>query len=274
MIAPVVLSADPVREGAMVRLPPLTRVVRRMWSGWGVAILAFGSILLMAWAMWDQSRLISSQRGEIQRFQEYIRHLEERLGILDQIRPHRPTLSDEEATALAHAVQEEARRYDLDWRLLLAIIRVESRFDPRARSPRGAVGLMQVRPAAFKEVARELGWTDVDPEVLGDLRVNVRVGSHYLFSLRRRFGDLERAVQAYYLGPSRISNLSDLWERLGQQYLEAIRLSHSGPCRRTQVLCPAPMQRRNADGAAKHPRRGGQSSQSGVHRGGPEGPGL
>jgi len=194
------------------------RVVRL----WRIALLALSLILLVAAAMWNQNQLLGSQEGEIQRLQEYIRHLEERLGILTEIRSHRPSLPREEATALAHAVQQEARRYDLDWRLLLAIIRVESGFNPRARSPRGAIGLMQVRPATFKEVATEVGWADRDPDELEDLRVNVRVGSHYLFTLVRRFGDLERAVQAYYLGPSRIRTPSEKWERLGRRYLEAV----------------------------------------------------
>ncbi|MBI4588529.1 MAG: lytic transglycosylase domain-containing protein [Candidatus Rokubacteria bacterium] len=194
-----------------------------------VAILGIGLILFVAWGMWDQNQRIASQRGEIMRLQEHIRHLEERLGILNQIRSHRPPLPHAEATALAHAVQQESRRYDLDWRLLLAIIRVESGFDPRARSPRGAVGLMQVMPVAFEEVATELGWADRDPEELEDVRLNIRVGAHYLFAMVRRFGDLEKAVQAYYLGPSRITNPSDEWERLGRHYVEALRISQSSP---------------------------------------------
>lgn len=192
-----------------------------------VAIFAFGLILFITWITWDQNRLIASQQGEIRQLQEYIRHLEERLGILNEIQSHRPSLLHEEATVLARAVQEEAWRYDLDWRLLLAIIRVESGFDPRARSPRGAIGLMQVMPAAFQDVASELGWNAPDPIDLEDLQVNVRVGTHYLFSLLRRFGDLEKAVRAYYLGPSRITNASDEWERRGRQYLEAVTISQS-----------------------------------------------
>lgn len=123
--------------------------------------------------------------------------------------------------------------------------------------PGGAVGLMQVMPATFDEVATKLGWTVRDPEELEHLRVNIRVGTHYLFSMVRRFGDLKKAVQAYYLGPSRVRNPTESWERLGHQYLEAVRLSHSEPCRSTQGLCPAPIRRRGADGTANHPRRGG-----------------
>jgi soluble lytic murein transglycosylase-like protein len=189
---------------------------------WQIAILAFGLILLMGWVIWDQTRLITGKQDEIQRLQERIRHLEERLGILNQIRSHRSTLPHDVATVMAHAIQREARRYDLGWHLLFAIIRVESGFDPQARSHRGAVGLMQVRPAALREVAKELGWEDRAPEELKDLHLNVRVGAHYLFALLRRFGDLEQAVQAYYLGPSRIANPSGRWKRRGQRYLAAL----------------------------------------------------
>lgn len=106
---------------------------------------------------------------------------------------------------------------------------MESGFDPLARSPRGAVGLMQVMPVAFEEVATELGWADRDPEALEDIRLNIRVGAHYLFTQVRRFGDLEKAVQAYYLGPSRITNPSDERVWLGRQYVEAVRLRQGSP---------------------------------------------
>lgn len=194
-----------------------------------VTVLALGLVLLTAWIAGNRYRHFASQQDEIRRFQERLSHLEERfghleerLGILSEIRSHRPGLSPAEATALAHVVQREAWRYGLDWGLLLGIIRVESGFDPRARSLRGAVGLMQVMPGAFAEVAAELGWAGRSPDALEDLRVNVRVGAHYLFMLVRRFGDLEKAVQAYYLGPSRIRDMPAEWGRRGRQYLEAV----------------------------------------------------
>lgn len=230
MNTPTPLPADAARGDARVTLERWGELDRPFRFRVRVATVAtVGLILLMAWAMWDQSRLIASQQGEMKRLQEAIQHLEERLRVVNQIRSHRPTLPPEEATALADVVQQEARRYDLDWHLLLAMIQVESGFDPRARSLRGAVGLMQVMPATFEEVATELGWADRNPERLEDFRVNVRVGAHYLFTLLRRFGDLTKAVQAYYLGPSRISNSSDEWERLGHQYGEAVGLGQRSP---------------------------------------------
>lgn len=68
--------------------------------------------------------------------------------------------------------------HDIDWRLILAQMYQESRFDPQARSFAGARGLMQLMPAT----ARELGVTDItDPEQ------NVGGGVKYLRSLIDRF---------------------------------------------------------------------------------------
>ncbi len=217
-------------EGVGMELEGGFRVRPAQVRPWQIAVLVLALILLIASAMLHQTRRIAGQQEDIQRLQEYIRHLEERLGILNEIWSHRPSLPQWEARALAHAIQREARRYHLDWALLLAIIRVESGFDPQARSRRGAIGLMQVGPAAFAEVVTDLGWGDRAPEQLGDLVVNVRVGAHYLFTLVRRFGSIDKAVQAYYLGPSRIARPSDPWERRGQRYLGAIALSRNSPC--------------------------------------------
>jgi len=75
-------------------------------------------------------------------------------------------------------VQKYARRYGLDWRLVVAQMYQESRFDPNARSWAGALGLMQVLP----RTARELGLTDLrDPET------GLHAGIRYLDWLRKRF---------------------------------------------------------------------------------------
>jgi soluble lytic murein transglycosylase len=54
-------------------------------------------------------------------------------------------------------VDREARKYGLDPHLLLAVIRVESRFDPLAVSPAGALGLMQIMPSTGAEIEEQLG---------------------------------------------------------------------------------------------------------------------
>jgi soluble lytic murein transglycosylase-like protein len=76
--------------------------------------------------------------------------------------------------------------------LVRAVIAVESGFNPRAVSKRGAVGLMQLLPAT----ARRYGVKDIyDPEQ------NIRAGTHYLSDLLIRFdSNLELALAAYNAG--------------------------------------------------------------------------
>lgn len=89
-------------------------------------------------------------------------------------------------------VQEHARRHSLRPELVRAVIQVESGFNPRARSPRGAMGLMQLMPAT----ARELGVRDAyDPAD------NIRGGCQYLRRLIDRYdGNEELALAAYNAG--------------------------------------------------------------------------
>jgi soluble lytic murein transglycosylase-like protein len=76
--------------------------------------------------------------------------------------------------------------------LVRAVIVVESGFNPRAVSKKGAVGLMQLQPAT----ARRYGVKDIyDPDQ------NIRAGAHYLSDLLTRFNsNLELALAAYNAG--------------------------------------------------------------------------
>ena len=97
-------------------------------------------------------------------------------------------------THRAHArlVQRLAPRFDVDARLALAIVRAESNFNPSARSPRNAMGLMQLIP----DTAERFGVRDAfDPEQ------NVRGGLAYLKWLIARYdGDIARVAGAYNAG--------------------------------------------------------------------------
>ena len=97
-------------------------------------------------------------------------------------------------THRAHArlVQRLAPRFDVDARLALAIVRAESNFNPGARSPRNAMGLMQLIP----DTAERFGVRDpFDPEQ------NVRGGLAYLKWLIARYdGDIARVAGAYNAG--------------------------------------------------------------------------
>ncbi len=94
-----------------------------------------------------------------------------------------------------------AASYDIPESLLLAIASGESGFDAAARSPKDAVGLMQIR---WPLTSRHLG---IDREAdLYDPCTNVDAGARYLRELLSLFGnDLHLSLAAYNYGPSRVS---------------------------------------------------------------------
>jgi len=89
-------------------------------------------------------------------------------------------------------IDEAARIAEVSPALLRAVIAVESAFDPHAVSPKGAQGLMQLRPATAKRygVSRPF-----------DPRDNLRGGASYIRDLLKRYGNnLELALAAYNAG--------------------------------------------------------------------------
>jgi hypothetical protein len=99
------------------------------------------------------------------------------------------SLTKTEIEALA---TEIAKRHKVDPRLVLAVIRVESAFEPQAVSPKGAQGLMQLMPGT----AGDLGVDDpFNP------KANIDGGVRHLSQLLRRYnGDRARALAAYNAG--------------------------------------------------------------------------
>jgi hypothetical protein len=92
-------------------------------------------------------------------------------------------------------VQEHSQRQSLRPELVRAVIQVESGFDPRATSPRGAMGLMQLMP----DTARALGVANAyDPDE------NIRGGTVYLRRLLDKYGTEQLALAAYNAGPGAV----------------------------------------------------------------------
>jgi soluble lytic murein transglycosylase-like protein len=93
-------------------------------------------------------------------------------------------------------------------RLIEAVIKQESadkdnpKGNPKAVSPKGARGLMQLMPDTAKEVAAEMGLEDYDLE---DPDTNRAMGTYYLNKMLKQFGgDEELALAAYNAGPGRV----------------------------------------------------------------------
>ena len=117
---------------------------------------------------------------------------------------HARALVPEEIAPLAEAIVAESRLRGFSPSLVLAMIEVESQFDPFGVSPVGAVGLMQVLPTTAAALAPGLGieWRGTRP--LFDPVANLRIGLAYLEQMRERFDHLPTALAAYNWGPSAI----------------------------------------------------------------------
>jgi len=97
---------------------------------------------------------------------------------------------------LSSLITEASRAHGVDPRLIAAIARRESAFNPNAVSPVGAGGVMQLMPAT----AKYLGVSNVF-----DTRQNVFAGAKYIRTLLDAFnGDLDLAVAAYNAGPGAV----------------------------------------------------------------------
>lgn len=108
-------------------------------------------------------------------------------------------------------IRGHADNYDLEPTLLAAMIYTESEFDPAARSPAGAVGLMQLLPDTARGIALRTGGGGFVVRDLLDPEINVRYGAWYLRNLLRRYGDLRTALAAYHAGPGNV----DRWKERG-----------------------------------------------------------
>lgn len=107
--------------------------------------------------------------------------------------------------ALAPLVQSASQRHQLDPTLVAALMYVESRYRPDARSPKGALGLMQLMPATAARYGVRSAADLLDP------RTNIDVGVRHLRTLHDRYdGRLALMLAAYNAGEGAV-------ERYGQR---------------------------------------------------------
>lgn len=93
-------------------------------------------------------------------------------------------------------IDDAARRYNIDPALVRAVIHAESGFNTQARSPKGAMGLMQLMPATARELGVTNAWQPAQ---------NIRGGVQYLAGLMTRFrGNTTLATAAYNAGPGAV----------------------------------------------------------------------
>jgi hypothetical protein len=108
------------------------------------------------------------------------------------------TTAAQVAATWAPVIEEAAARFAIPASLIHEIIRVESNGNPKAVSPKGAVGLMQLMPNTYAELRARYGLGD-DPANPHD---NIIAGAAYLRDMHERFG-FAGFIAAYNAGPER-----------------------------------------------------------------------
>jgi len=118
---------------------------------------------------------------------------ENRYRALSEFVARRYRVSQEVAFDLVSHAHRVGRQLQLDPLLIIAVIAVESRFNPIAESVAGAKGLMQIIPKYHGDKLEEFGGAQAvfDPET------NIEVGSQILREYIRRTGNLSVALQMY-----------------------------------------------------------------------------
>jgi len=100
----------------------------------------------------------------------------------------------------AEIVYDSALEKEVDPFLVAAVIRTESKFNTQARSPKGALGLMQMMPETAKWVAEQMDDPNFDIDHLEKPEVNIPMGIWYLNSLKKEFAGNEILMLAAYNG--------------------------------------------------------------------------
>jgi len=127
---------------------------------------------------------------------------------------HKPLVDGKTTTIVriyGPTIKHYANLYGLDWRLVLATMKQESRFSPTAESHRGAYGLMQLMPGTGAEIAKELSVDDMSHP-----HNNIRGGVYYLRQLYNLFDGasesdrLKLTLAAYNAGIGRIYDAQEL----------------------------------------------------------------
>ena len=104
-------------------------------------------------------------------------------------------IQEADGTPFSDIIERVSKQNDVDVKLVRAVIKVESGYQQRARSPKGAMGLMQLMP----ETARQ--YAVADPY---DPASNIEAGIKHLKGLLQRFPTVALALAAYNAGEATV----------------------------------------------------------------------
>jgi len=113
-------------------------------------------------------------------------------------------MKEESLKAVVHTVCDESQQRDLDYRLALAVIKVESNFKQDVVSQKGARGLFQIMPSLARYIAKDAGVTWNGSACLHEPEKNIKLGVYHLSKLVGDYKSLPTALHVYNVGAGRV----------------------------------------------------------------------
>ncbi len=138
------------------------------------------------------------------------------------LKKYQTGLSEEKEIAIAELIYAESLVYDYDPELIMAVMAKESSFYNWSKLRKGALGLMQILPNTGRALAKEKNIPWDGNKTLYDPALNIQLGTHYLASLHKRFGEIEIALTAYNYGPTRVASMQRRDQKLPKSYSRRI----------------------------------------------------
>jgi len=202
------LASNMMGGGAAMRVPGLSGVVRLLSLARGVfALIGLSAVLVVA--VPASRDVLMRQADAIARANQSVAdsatlaagtiqvaapvHSKQEQEAVTAFIAKRYRVADEAVAGFVAAAYRAGHQFTVDPLLILAVMAVESRYNPVAESVVGAKGLMQVLPRFHLDKLEAHG----GEEALLDPDVNIEVGTQILREYLRRFGQTVTALQQY-----------------------------------------------------------------------------
>jgi soluble lytic murein transglycosylase len=143
-------------------------------------------------------------------------------SMVDYLAEHSDGVPEEVLREIAHHVYAESKEHDVDYRLVLAVMKVESNFKLDAVSSKGARGLLQIKPSLGRGIAETLGVTWSSDRILHEPDKNIKFGVYHLSQLIEDFQTLPWALYAYNSGSTRAKQLAAKQKKPGLRFAKAV----------------------------------------------------
>ena len=124
-------------------------------------------------------------------------------NIVSYLEEQMPDMPEERVREIATHVYLESKARNLDYRLVLAVMKIESNFKENAVSSKGARGLLQIKPSLGRGIAETLGVTWSGDRILHEPEKNIKFGVYHLSQLIETFDTLQWALYAYNSGSTK-----------------------------------------------------------------------